>query len=294
MVDPGPASPYAPSRFINIPGFKVYKRQSKNQELNVFLIVHVSFSSYPRVVLKHYLGIETATDVCSVALLAGEDVVFEHTLTAPRSHSANLVLMVQRALAYAGIGVASLSGIAVSKGPGSYTGLRIGVSVAKGLAFSHSINLIGVPSLDALAMRVLPEVQTGDTIVTAFNSRRNEVYLGLYEALQDNVHQLAAVASLQKDEIGPFVAQHSPDTKLRVLAGEGAAFVAACLIESGVKAETVLSAPFLIPSAGLVATMGAARHKTGLQDDPGSFEPYYLNAFIPKARKKSIFDRLPF
>lgn len=202
--------------------------------------------------------------------------------------------MIERALNFAGIGVKALTGIAVSKGPGSYTGLRIGVSVAKGLAFSHNISLIGIPSLDALAMRALPEAQAGDTIVTAFNSRRNEVYLGLYEAQQQAIHPLAAVASLKKEEIEPFITQHSPTSKKRIIAGEGAGLVADCLAAAGGKAETVRPAPFLMPSAGIVATMGAARHKTGLQDDPGSFEPYYLNAFIPKARKKSIFDRLPF
>lgn len=247
----------------------------------------------------HYLAIESATDVCSVAVLSGEDVVIELTLTAPRSHSENLVVMIQRALAYAGITVKELSGIAVSKGPGSYTGLRIGVSVAKGLAFSHNISLIGVSSLDALATGALPCVQTGDTIVTAFNSRRNEVYLCLYEAQADEAHQLAPIASLNKEEIGPFIMQHSPASEKRILVGEGAVFVEACLADSKEtdskeRRATVVPVPLLMPSAGVVATMGAARHKTGLQEDTGSFEPYYLNAFIPKARKKSIFDRLPF
>ncbi|MEM8485744.1 MAG: tRNA (adenosine(37)-N6)-threonylcarbamoyltransferase complex dimerization subunit type 1 TsaB [Bacteroidota bacterium] len=254
--------------------------------------------------MTHYLAIETATDVCSVAVLSGDIVVFEHTLTARRSHSEHLVVMIQQALTYAGIKVKDLSGIAVSKGPGSYTGLRIGVSVAKGLAFSHNISLIGVPSLDALATGALPCAEPGAPIIAAFNSRRNEVYLGLFEAGEQAVVPLAPVTSLQKDEIGPFIAAHSRGDKSPLIVGEGAAFVAACLSsamsegsvdeDAGDNTPVIVPIPMLLPSASVVATMGAARHKTGLQDDTGSFEPYYLNAFIPKARKKSIFDRLPF
>ena len=243
--------------------------------------------------MTHYLAIETATDVCSVAVLSGEEVVIEETLTAPRSHAENLVVMIQRVLDYAGINAVELAGIAVSKGPGSYTGLRIGVSAAKGLAFSHGIDLIGIPSLDALATNAIPLVSTGDTVIAAFNSRRNEVYLGLYEAQERLAHPLAEIASLQRDEIQDFVTAHSSADSRRVLVGEGAAFVNDCLA-AATPAAAVIPVPMLMPSAGVIATMGAARHKTGLREDPGSFEPYYLNAFIPKARKKSIFDRLPF
>ncbi len=231
--------------------------------------------------------------MCSVALLSGEEIVIEETLTAPRSHAENLVVMIQRVLAYAGITAQELAGIAVSKGPGSYTGLRIGVSAAKGLAFSHGIDLIGIPSLDALATNALPLVKTGDTVIAAFNSRRNEVYLGLYEAQGDTAHPLAEISSLQHDEIQAFVAAHQPADSQQVLVGEGATFVHDCLA-AATPASVVIPVPMLMPSAGVIATMGAARHKMGLQEDPGSFEPYYLNAFIPKARKKSIFDRLPF
>ena len=208
-------------------------------------------------------------------------------------HAEHLVVMMREALAYAGLGVQDLTGVAVSKGPGSYTGLRIGVSAAKGLVFSHDLYLIGVPSLEALATGAIPLAEPGDTVVTAFNSRRREVYLGMYRIENRQAIPVAGVVSLQEKEIAPFIAQHAPDIKRCVLAGEGAPFVAECLGTDATSCKVIPTAE-LLPSASVVATMGAARHKMGLHDDPGSFEPYYLNAFIPKARKKSVFDRLPF
>ncbi len=249
-----------------------------------------------------YLAIETATDICSVAVLKDDRVEIEISLGRPRAHSENLVLMIKDALNYAQVSARELAGIIVSKGPGSYTGLRIGVSAAKGLAYAHGIGLVGVPSLEALAHNALKHTGSGATIATAFNSRRNEVYLGLFKVTEDNsISALTPVASLQLDEISSFIeAAHTSAQFPRplVIAGEGGAFVAAEMASLSGDGQPfnleVLPATLVKPSAGTVATLGAARHKTAGPDDTADFEPFYLNEFIPKSRKKSIFDRLPF
>ena len=254
--------------------------------------------------MASFLAIESATDVCSVALLKNDHVVIEMALGTPRAHSENLVPMIQEALEYGEIKVQDLSGIVVSKGPGSYTGLRIGVSTAKGLAFSHKLDLIGVSSLEGLATGAMVHASEGDAILVAFNSRRNEVYLGLFIVSADNsLKPLGQIASLREDEIAPFISQHlsgesgEPEkySEKLFIAGEGALFVEKCLSQHTIPGKPlVLPGNLLRPSAGMIATLGAARHKNGLIDALDSFEPFYLNEFIPKSRKKTIFDRLPF
>ncbi len=247
--------------------------------------------------MASFLAIETATDLCSVAVLKGSQIAIEMVLSQPRAHSENLVPMIKDVLAYADVPSESLTGIAVSKGPGSYTGLRIGVSAAKGLAFAHDIDLIGVPSMEALALSATHYGEAGDMIAAAFNSRRNEVYLGLFEiGAQASIKALTPTASLQQDEIAPFIAKISSqekDTRV-IIIGEGGPFVAECLAPLEQVQARLLPAHIVCPTASTIATLGAARHKIGLVDDLDSFEPFYLNEFIPKSRKKSIFDRLPF
>ncbi|MEO1077246.1 MAG: tRNA (adenosine(37)-N6)-threonylcarbamoyltransferase complex dimerization subunit type 1 TsaB, partial [Bacteroidota bacterium] len=97
------------------------------------------------------LGIETATDVCSVALLEDDAVLAEASLRLPRQHAARLMPLVRDVLAHTGRATTDLDLVSVSEGPGSYTGLRIGVSTAKGLCLATGAALVGVGSLDALA-----------------------------------------------------------------------------------------------------------------------------------------------
>ena len=235
--------------------------------------------------------------------MKNDSVVIESALSKPRAHSENLVPMIQAALNYGELHARDLSGIIVSKGPGSYTGLRIGVSTAKGLAFSHNLDLVSVSSLHGLATGTLPHTTAGDIIVVGFNSRRNEVYLGMFlHDDNDVVEPLADIASLREDEIFPFISDHVQRVKKMrpnqtpniILAGEGAAFIATCMEEANHPPQQVLGSHLVRPSASLIATLGAARHKNGLIDALDSFEPFYLNEFIPKSRKKTIFDRLPF
>ena len=97
------------------------------------------------------LNIETSTSVCSVALSEGEEVVFEKASFEGPSHAALLGVYMEEALEAAKSKGIKLDAVAVSSGPGSYTGLRIGVSVAKGLCFGYGIPLIGIHTLDILA-----------------------------------------------------------------------------------------------------------------------------------------------
>lgn len=125
------------------------------------------------------LAIETATETCSVALGIGDDVreLYQH---APRQHAELLLPWVSQLLAEAGIGFASIDAIAFSRGPGSFTSLRIGIGIVQGLAWGSDIPVIPVSSLAATAQAA---VGSGvDAALVALDARMNEVFTGTFEA----------------------------------------------------------------------------------------------------------------
>ena len=136
----------------------------------------------PRVVL----GIETAGETCAVALaeVYGPDgasrVVAEATLRRANQHGTRLAPLVAMVLEMGGARADDVAAVAVSAGPGSYTGLRIGASLAKGFCEATGAALVAVPSLDALAEAARPAVLAGERLLAAFPSRRGEVYAALY------------------------------------------------------------------------------------------------------------------
>ena len=132
---------------------------------------------------KYTLGIETATPVCSAAIVTREKSVAEYTLNTGASHEPHLMPMIERILCDTGIELRRLASIAVSTGPGSFTGLRIGLATAKGLALAQDIPLIGIPTLDGLSYNVaaaeIPH-PAPCVICPLIDARKGEVYSALY------------------------------------------------------------------------------------------------------------------
>jgi len=127
------------------------------------------------------LGIETATAICAAALVSDGRIVAESRLDAGRVHAERLMGQIAGVLGEGGVG--ALDGVAVSIGPGSFTGLRIGVSVAKGLAFARRIPLAAVPTLEALALHAATTdaLAAGTRLLAALDARREEVYCQLFD-----------------------------------------------------------------------------------------------------------------
>lgn len=124
------------------------------------------------------LAIETATETCSVALLYGE-ALLDRSEMAPRRHAELVLPMAESLLAEAGITRGQLDAIAVGRGPGAFTGVRLAVSVAQGLAFALGIPVVPVSSLAALAMQA---PRNGAAILATIDARRSEVYAGAFRA----------------------------------------------------------------------------------------------------------------
>ncbi|MFQ2047988.1 tRNA (adenosine(37)-N6)-threonylcarbamoyltransferase complex dimerization subunit type 1 TsaB [Aeromonas veronii] len=127
------------------------------------------------------LAVDTATEACSAALLVG-DKLFSRWEEAPRDHTRKILPMVQAVLEDAGISLSDLDAIAFGRGPGSFTGVRIGISVAQGLAFGAGVPLIGISTLAAMAQGAY-RLDGAEQVLTAIDARMNEVYFGRYERI---------------------------------------------------------------------------------------------------------------
>jgi tRNA threonylcarbamoyladenosine biosynthesis protein TsaB len=133
------------------------------------------------------LGIETSTHSGSVAVIDGDTIVGETFLNVGPSHSEKLLPMVDWLLREAGMKRNDIEGIAVSSGPGSFTSLRVGISAAKGIAFSLGIPIVGVSSLEGLSRNLL---HTPYTICTIIDARRKQVYAAFFKCIGDETIRL--------------------------------------------------------------------------------------------------------
>lgn len=120
------------------------------------------------------LGIETATDVCSVAISRDDVIIAEASLATGMRHSSALTGLIKDVVDISGVSMQELAAIAISDGPGSYTGLRVGASTAKALCYALDIPLIAIPTLEALGMEVGAE--TDHIVLSTLDARRMEVY----------------------------------------------------------------------------------------------------------------------
>ncbi len=161
--------------------------------------------------------IETATDVCSVALARDGELIALHESAEKYKHAAMITVLITRCLEQAGYSARALDAIAVSHGPGSFTGLRVGVSAAKGLCFAWDRPLLAVGTLAALANGSIKAINDPNAwYCPMIDARRNEVYLALYDA---GLGEQRSPEAVILDEEG--LARIATDRTL-ILSGDGA------------------------------------------------------------------------
>lgn len=161
------------------------------------------------------LLLETGTEICSVAVSAGERILALRESTEPRMHARMLTVFVEEALAEAGVQAAELDAVAYSCGPGSYMGLRIGASAAKGFCYALDIPLLPIDSLQALAMAARMDEDPEDALYfPMIDARRMEVYTATYKRSGERLKEPYALVV----EEGAFTREK---TSLRVFCGNG-------------------------------------------------------------------------
>ncbi|MEM1126061.1 MAG: tRNA (adenosine(37)-N6)-threonylcarbamoyltransferase complex dimerization subunit type 1 TsaB [Bacteroidota bacterium] len=240
------------------------------------------------------LALETSTDVCGVAVHHEGAVQASLSVFKPRAHAAHLLPLVQQALAVTGLTPADLNVVAVSAGPGSFTGLRIGVSAAKGLAQATGAALVAVPTLAALAWRGGSTRPDSHVVLVAQRARKDELYLGAYLSDPEH-HALEPVwpaRAIVVAEVGPLL-QALPTVPVIVMGG-GRALLAPALEHMDPPVQSLPDRLTYRASAEAVAVLGMQRFEAGLVESVSSFEPAYLKPFVAKKPSHSAFDRLPF
>lgn len=218
------------------------------------------------------LAIETATDTCGVALLQNGTVVAEGHLHRPRIHSERLTPLIEDLCTHAGLPPSALDAVAVSMGPGSYTGLRIGVSTAKGWALSAEADLIGVPTLAAYAAQLRSMVAPEDIVCPLLDARRDEVYAGAFRWESGNLQTHAETKALTVDALSDWIGTVGGRLWL---VGRGAEKSRDALGSVGTTLTT-LPPDEVFPSAAWVARRGRIRLHDHGPDDLGTFEPFYV------------------
>lgn len=216
------------------------------------------------------LALDAATEACSVALLRDDEVLL-HSLESGKGHAQQLVALAERVLAEAQLSLSMLDGVAASVGPGAFSGVRISVAVAQGLAFGADLKVVPVTTLQALAAQVLP---SGDArAIACLDARMGEVYWGCFEA-----HAARGVSEV----LGPGVA--APGSVLEEMAGGwsgryigiGRGFSAYPALENIAGLAIDADQRLALPSAREIARLGALKLRCGGGIDPADLQPLYL------------------
>jgi len=152
--------------------------------------------------VKPILAIETSGASGSVALYYSDDKYFEAVIKDKRAHSEKLLISVDEVLNSAGIKIKDVMAIAVSAGPGSFTGLRIGMSAAKGLAFGAGLPIIPVPTFDAIALRISSELEEGNEFIIANKVNSDEIYYAKFQIKDNSYIFVDALQILKLADIG--------------------------------------------------------------------------------------------
>jgi tRNA threonylcarbamoyladenosine biosynthesis protein TsaB len=221
--------------------------------------------------MAYLLCLETATQVCSVALYHNNQPVILEEQGGAYNHASLLTPMIDSVLKKAGLLPKDLSAVAVSKGPGSYTGLRVGCSTAKGLCYGLDIPLIGIDTLKSMAVVGLQSIQCllGDVLMPMIDARRMEVYTAAFDTSLNNLIPTDAV--VVSSSSFPAVVQSAN----RIFYfGDGAS-----KCKDVLPAESFFFVDGITCSAAGMGVMAFEKYTAHQFEDIAYFEPYYLKDF---------------
>lgn len=214
------------------------------------------------------LALETSSTVCSVALFSGTQLLGTSELRIEKSHSSHITVMISQLLENCGVELKQLAAVAVSGGPGSYTGLRIGSSTAKGLCYSLDIPLIEVSTLYGLAAQVIENTPNPDQYLFCpmQDARRMEVYTCM---LTDKLEEILPVTPVILEE-DTFKKQVSE--KPVIFFGSGSEKFKSLVTAS----ERYLFVAGVLPSAKTIGKLAMEKYSGKVFEDVAYYEPFYL------------------
>jgi len=225
------------------------------------------------------LNIETATSLCSVALVRDGNTVSQRETYEEKAHAGILTVFIDEILKENHISVSDLDAIAVGKGPGSYTGLRIGVSVAKGLCYGAKLPLIAVNTLQILFAR----------IVSGNFNNKTDLYCPMIDARRMEV--FCCLMDTQGNEVEPVTAMIIDNSSFkRVLPTQKSAFFGSGMekCRNVIGHPNAVFIPEIYPHASALGTISDSCFQKGLFEDVAYFEPFYLKDFVATISKKGL------
>jgi tRNA threonylcarbamoyladenosine biosynthesis protein TsaB len=235
--------------------------------------------------MARLLALETSTLTGAVALLDGERLVAEARLQVAVTHGERLMAAIDGILAAARWTLADVEALAVAVGPGSFTGLRIGVSTAKGLAFATGRPLVGVPTLDALAWS-LPFA--AHPVCPVLDARKGEVYAALYRTGAGRLEPLRPARALAPGDLAAELAALGEPV---ILLGDGVEPSRAALLDALGPAARPAPPAFRVPSAASLADLAREALARGETADPAALVPLYVRpseAELAEARRRRV------
>ena len=226
------------------------------------------------------LNIETSTETCSVAVAQDGGIIFEKINNEPNSHTKYLAKFVEEALSFAESHAIPLDAVAVSSGPGSYTGLRIGVSTAKGICYGKNVPLIAIPTLKLLCVKPLLSDDIEDEnalLCPMIDARRMEAYTAIYD------RALREVREVKAEVIDATTYNEWLDKGLVYFFGNGAE-----------KCKEIINHPNariidnVVPTAKSMLPLAELAIAKGQYEDVAYFEPFYLKDFVAIKSKSPL------
>ena len=225
------------------------------------------------------LNIDTSTDVCSVAVSDGGACIFTEEDHKGPNHNEQIGRMVDAALSFAESHAIPLDAVAISSGPGSYTGLRIGTSMAKGVCYGRDVKLVAVPTLELLCVPVLlrEQVEEGALLCPMIDARRMEVYAQVFD------RALHVVRPIGADVVTADTYRAWLDKQPVYFFGNGAAKCMDTIAHPNARLIEDVK-----PLAKNMFPLAERRIAQGQWEDVAYFEPLYLKDFVAKAAKKLL------
>lgn len=230
------------------------------------------------------LNIETATQICSVALSKDGKTISFCESNDTNSHASQLTVLIQKLLKTSDVSIEQLDAVAVSKGPGSYTGLRIGVSTAKGICFGANIPLIAIDTLTALAngvrsIRSISEDEPKKLLCPLIDARRMEVYTSVFKPDLSTIEEVNAKIIDDKSFLDIL------DKYEILFFGNGAE-----KCKETITHKNALFIDKINNSADFMSDLSEKAFQNKDFEDLAYFEPFYLKDFVATIPKKTIFQ----
>ena len=213
------------------------------------------------------LAIDTSTDTASLALVQDSQVLAELTWRCEQNHSVELLPRLADLLGRSKSSLQSINCIIVAKGPGSFNGLRVGVSTAKGLAFSLGIPIVGISTLEVEAYQ---HAETNLPICPIFNAGRGEIATAIYQMKDNEWYQIVG------EHITTVETLCSQITTKTLFCGEFVAAIAGELKKQLKRKAIISSSTARLRRAGFLAELGQQRLAAGNYDNPATLHPLYL------------------